>query len=611
MSFDQILDKNLLTRLERDDPINVEVSYTEYRNHLLPQVLAMWKQPWGWNQASYQRLLLFFRGYSFFRELGENEREFWANLHQELQFQSTLKNAHRDLLERALKSDTRIKDLFVQDDRREFVKTIDAIWGIRSLNAKTLEKLFRRYYFQVIQFEMTPELIRKLLSNASPEEIERTVRQSASYNRIFSGLRSAIEFILKHRVDTAHLETLSQRLHEAGFVFSDPNPIEFFRNKAEKALRTLLVQLRGELKIVEAKPKLIRIKEETDEDDVLRPKRTREEFQIEVQYSDNTYEFGNQVKLEFSDLPTGTRVLVLSGATEKKISFEGNHVAFYLNPGETLAQVLVANELAAREKRLFCLPELNWFFYDHRGEKLSHRPLEGRFLIAEVRVKEDGRYARKRWTARWDSMGEIALEFPLEFDLDELRIEVKLRTEPYGIRFFGADHQVLEELHHQVLQFQMLPVHLSPQHRVLYASQPDKTVALEEWQTLRPEIEDELIVERNLHKDWWEAVGRLPVQLEPVLHCCELRGVVLELYAFAPIGATWRIIENNDFEHCHDVSLESQQIAVRHPDRFLRREVIVRLECGVYNFETRFEYQPNLQEWLESELPFGIAWGHL
>ncbi len=611
MSFDQILDKNLLSRLERDDPINVEVSYTEYRNHLLPQILLIWKQPWGWNQASYQRLLLFFRGYSFFRELGENEREFWSNLHHELQFQSTLKNTHRDLLERALKSDSRIRNLFVQDDRREFVKTIDAIWGIKSLNAKTLEKLFRRYFFQATQFEMTPELIRKLLVDASPEEIERTVRQCASYNRIFSGLREAIEFILKNRVDTAHLETLSQRLHEAGFVFSDPNPIEFFRNKAEKALKTLLVQLRGELKVVQAKPKFIRIEQEPDEDEVLQPKRTREEFQVEVQYSDNTYEVGSEVELKFSDLPMGTRVLKLSGTTEKEIHFKSNQVTFRLNIGETSAQVFVENEPAARVKRLFCLPELEWSFYDHRGEKLSHRPLEGRSLVAEVRIKEDGRYVRKRWQAKWDSTGEMALEYPLDFDLDELHIEVKLRTEPYAIRFFGADRQPLDELCNQVMRFQMLPAHLSPKHRVLYASQPEHTVGLEDWQTLRPELDDELIVERNLHKDWWEAVGRLPVRLEPVLHCCELHGSILELYAFAGLGAIWRVIENTDFVHCHAVKLEPQQIALRHPNRFASREVIVRLESGVFNFEKRFLFKPNLQEWLESELPFGIGWGRL
>lgn len=76
-------------------------------------------------------------------------------------------------------------------------------------------------------------------------------------------------------------------------------------------------------------------------------------------------------------------------------------------------------------------------------------------------------------------------------------------------------------------------------------------------------------------------------------------------------GAKWRIIEKGNFEHCHEVSLEPQQIALRHPNRFDGREVIVRLECGTHNFETRFEYRPNLQEWLESELPFGIAWGRL
>jgi hypothetical protein len=63
--------------------------------------------------------------------------------------------------------------------------------------------------------------------------------------------------------------------------------------------------------------------------------------------------------------------------------------------------------------------------------------------------------------------------------------------------------------------------------------------------------------------------------------------------------------------HCHAVNLEPQQIALRHPNRFASREVIVRLECGVFNFEKRFLFKPNLQEWLESELPFGIGWAQL
>jgi hypothetical protein len=146
VSFDHLLDQELLKRLEQDGPIDVAVSDFEYREHLLPQMRYLWNEPFNCEATDYQRLLLFFRGYSFFRELGENEREFWRNFHQEIGYAGTLKKSHRDLLEKALKSDLTIKNLFVQNDKgeREFVITIDAIWGIRSLNARSLEKLFRR-----------------------------------------------------------------------------------------------------------------------------------------------------------------------------------------------------------------------------------------------------------------------------------------------------------------------------------------------------------------------------------------------------------------------------------------------------------------------------------
>jgi hypothetical protein len=614
MSFDPALDSRLRNHLAEVGPIDIQLTQREYQ-YLRGQVRLFWNDnPWSSEERA--RFLMFMRGYSFFREIDSSrEREFWSNFFRELELSTEKSKPNYSEINKALQKN-QITNPLIQHGggnirtRTEYVQTFESIWGIRSLNAVNLEKLFRRYYFQDLP-DVDEALIRKLLNDISENDLQRAVRQNASYNRIFSGLKNALEFIKYHKIETEPLETLTRRIGDLGFEFSDPNPIDFFRNKAEKALRNLLLQLRGETRVVQHSPKPIQIQDETEADEgTLRQKRTRESIYVFIEYSKNTYEYNSRVHLEYNNLPTGSRILQLTGATQKEITFEGNMVKFFLEIGETLAQVFVNNEPVTRAERLFGLPQLEWLFFDHRGEKLKNRPLEGRTLIAEVRLidEDDGRYARQRWHAKWDALGKMALPFSILFELDEHRIEAFLRTEAYGIRLFGTDNQPLDALTDFKAGFLLLPPKLTASYRVLFASQPEKTETLENWMKLRPETEDELIVERNVN-NWWEAVGRYPMRLKPIVYVCELHGGILELHATAPHGAQWRIIEMNQLEHCHEVSLEAQQIALRHPNRFIKREVLVRLECNSYTFEQYFTFLPNPLQWLESELPFGIGWG--
>jgi hypothetical protein len=617
MSFDPALDSRLRNHLAEVGPIDIQLTQREYQ-YLRSQVRLFWNDnPWSSEECA--RFLLFMRGYSFFREIDSSrEREFWSNFFRELELAPEKSKPNYSEINKALQKN-QITNPLIQHGggnirtRTEYVQTFESIWGIRSLNAVNLEKLFRRYYFQDLP-DVDEALIRKLLNDISENDLQRAVRQSASYNRIFSGLKKALEFIKYHKIETEPLETLTSRIGELGFEFPDPNPIDFFRNKAEKALRNLLGQLRGETRFIQHEPRRFTIQDESEDDEIPRQKQTRAEFQIEVEYSKNTHEYDSRVNLEYQHLPSGSRVLRLTGATQKEIEFDGNTVGIYLEIGETLAQVFVNNEPVTRAQHLFGLPKLEWLFFDHRGEKLKNRPLEGRTLIAEVRLtdEDDGRYARQRWHAKWDALGdEPPLAFPVQFEIDEHRIEAFLRTKPYGVRAFGIDNQPLDALtNFEVRRFLPLPANLTASHQVLFASNPDKTENLENWMKLRPEIEDELIIERRVN-NWWEAVGRYPMRLKPIVHVWKLHGGILELHATAPHGSQWRIIEMNQLEHCHEVSLEAQQIALRHPNRFLKREILVRLECGSYTFEQRFTFLPNPIEWLESELPFGIGWGQL
>lgn len=606
----QDLESRLLDSLERDGPIDVVVHESEYKNYLVLQMKRLWLDPLYWRKRDYQKLLLFFRGYSFFRELGENEREFWANFHREIGYTNGLTNAHRDALEKALKSDERTKSLFIESDRREFVKTIDAIWGVRSLNARTLEKLFRRYYFRTTENTVNEELITRLLPDEPSEVSTRAARQAVSYNRIFSGLRQAIRFVLNRKIEPEPLDTLSQRLRALGHEFTDPNPIEFFINKAEAGLGRLFDTLRGEIKQKIPTKKRISYQSEfdTDEPDVGQRQKRSELFFVDIEYPLDTFEHGDLVTLEFKGIPQGQRRLELSGITAKSLEFKGNSISFYLETGTTTAQLFVDNEPAAPVKHLVSLPELEWTFFDHRSEALKFRPIEGRALIAEVRLA-DGRFARQRWKAMWDATGQTPLGFPLEIALDEYTIFVTLEVEPQAMRFIGTNGLSLAVLENKQVEFRFLPEATTAQHRVLYASQPNQLVPLEAWHTLHPELEDELIVERQVRKDWWEAVGKIPVRLLPVIHECKLYGRTLELFAFAPLGAVWQIQEADGIVHEYQVLPTHMQINLQNRNIWKQQTITITLHCGEYRWEKQLEYIPNMQEWLESELPFGLGWG--
>lgn len=616
-AFDHALDASLLARLAQADPISVAVTFREYSDHLLPLAKRSWSNPVLWDARERQRMLLFFRGYSFFRQLGENEREFWSNLHLELNFTGQVNNAQRDMLERTLKSDPRIREMFVEDTRREFVKTIDAIWGIRSLNAQNLERLFRRYFLQTKVLDVDAALIRELLKGLEGETVERAVRQSASYNRIFRGLREAIEFVYQSRIDPSDLATLSARMNAAGFVFSEPNPVEFFRNKAERALRNLFQHLRGELRVVAQSPKRIVLNPpEPSEPTVHRtvPKtRELEDFAVNVQYADSTHEFAEVIQLEFHQLPVGTRVLRLSGATVKDIAFTGSTPQFIIAPGTTHVQVFVDGEPATRPKTLFGLPPLKWRFWNQQGERLTARPVEGRSLTAEVQL-EDGTFERVRWSARWDADGRHLLPSYVQFDFGEYRIEAALSAEAHAVRFLGSAAETLETVSETQTWLRVLPDSTQARQRFVTASRARETTLLDEGQRnvqVMPhetEVNDELIIERHVNGNF-EAVGRIALRLKPQWHTATVRGTSLELLAFAPLGAVWRVRDGLRDVREYVVIPEVQFIALPDQRRASKRSIAVSLESGHDHLERTLEYTPDWGALIAAELPFGLGWG--
>ena len=609
------LDAELIARLGRDGPVDVFVTYLEYREHLLPRVSTIWSKLQQWSPTAQQRFLLFLRGYSFYRELSEDENQFWHSLSAELDLpHSGLQNSDYDALEDILRLDPRIAGLFIRRHRREFVKTIDAIWGIRSLNAASLEKLFRRYYFTQPTEAVTPELIGVLGWDFEPQLLERSQRQARSYDRIFQGLRDAVRFILEHEIPAQPLETLADRVAAAGYEFGDPNPIKYFFNKAERALGNLLRDLRGEVR--QRAPAATEYQIQLEEDDESTTKRRKERTSVvQVKYEIGTYEHGQPIWLEPVKLNSPVDAVRLTGANERSLNVSAGSVLLErLKPGVTFAQVLAGDEPAAPVQRIQVLPPLEWRFFDHRGEVFRERPVEQRTLFAEIRL-EDGRFQRVRWNAQWDSAGTQVIAFETRISFDEYDFTAYIACESQGARLRNPEGVLLEEIDDlSAMRVQLLPTMTTAQHRALLASAPAVTADLASLRDLHPLERDELILERNINSAW-QCIARIAVASRSVIEQCEVRGTMLHLHADAPRDAVWRITERdgNGAQICthHLVTQEPQQISCVHPNRFAALSITVTLESGTTRLERQLTKTADWPALLEAELVRGLGWATL
>jgi hypothetical protein len=610
------LDAELIARLGRDGPVDVFVTYQEYRKHLLPRVSEIWSKLQQWSPTAQRRFLLFLRGYSFYRELSEDENQFWHSLSAELDLpHSGLQNSDYDALEDILRLDPRIAGLFIRRHRREFVKTIDAIWGIRSLNAASLEKLFRRYYFTHPTEAVTPELIGVLGWDFEPLLLERSQRQARSYDRIFQGLRDAVRFILEHDIPAQPLETLADRVAAAGYKFGDPNPIKYFFNKAERALGNLLRDLRGEVR--QRAPAATEYQIQLEEDDEFATTRRRERTSVvKVSYQAGTYEHDQPIWLEPIKLNSPVNAVRLTGANERYLNvFAGSVLLERLKPGVTFAQVLVGDEPAAPVQRLQVLPPLEWRFFDHRGEVFRERPVERRTLFAEIRL-EDGRFQRVRWNAQWNPVGTQIIAFEAQISLDEYEFAAYIACETQEARFYNLAGAALEEVDDlSDVRVQVLPMTTTAQHRALLASAPEITASVEALSDLHPLGRDELILERNINSAW-QCIARIAVAPRSVIEQCEVRGTVLHLHANAPRDAMWRITERDGngaqvCTHEHIVTREPQLIPCVHPNRFAALNITVTLESRATQLERLLRTTADWPALLEAELVRGLGWAAL
>lgn len=204
-----------------------------------------------WSTEEKLLFLGFLRGYTLYREIPENEGEFWPHFYRELGLEPRIPSpAQYDALWDALTSHPQTRPhLVTKNGRRLFVVTIDRIWGARGLKAHVFAELFRRYWDAYADQPVDTQLLQKL----NPELPENVLRQADAYDRIFRGLVRVLEVLKRNpslaraylggTVSEAELEAY---LQEQGLVFSHPNPISFLRHKSEATLRSLIEHTVGQ-----------------------------------------------------------------------------------------------------------------------------------------------------------------------------------------------------------------------------------------------------------------------------------------------------------------------------------------------------------------------------
>lgn len=231
---------DILTRLDKDGPIDIfisEVEYAELKEHIAP----LWEAEafYGNNQKLF---LAFLRGYTFYKDVSENENAFWQSFHEELDIiQEPLKNTQYDIIWRCLGLYEETEALRIRDpNRRQFVKSIDTIWGITSFKASEVISAFIRYYREFPGKRLTTTIMAKILdfSDNSPD------RQLENYYRVFKGMTDIVDYILEHDVDTFDIEALEAELGYADIKLGSPNALRYFANKSQTALESIITKLR-------------------------------------------------------------------------------------------------------------------------------------------------------------------------------------------------------------------------------------------------------------------------------------------------------------------------------------------------------------------------------
>ena len=230
----------LIARVRENGPIDMYLSEEEY-SFLKERVRRLWCRSY-WTKDDKVLVLAFFRGYTFYRELSEDENRFWKSCHEELQLEDApITNHQYELLWDAFESNEVTNALKVRSAyRREFVRTIDEVWGIRSLNSARLVSFFIEYYREHPGKRLTPALMRRILGLVD----DAVLRQAASFDRVFTSMTHAVDVILENELEGLPLDALEAELELHGVDLGRPNALRYFANKRAHAVQEIIGELR-------------------------------------------------------------------------------------------------------------------------------------------------------------------------------------------------------------------------------------------------------------------------------------------------------------------------------------------------------------------------------
>lgn len=530
----------LLARLEAEGPINLHVEPGEYVA-LRQAVRQFWTAGWSWGTRHRKLILTYFRAYTFYRELSEDEHLFWRSFHRELDLPDVPLNNHQyDELWNAFSSHPEVAALRVQTGgarrtRREFVDTVNVAWGIRVLRAQELLTFFERYYNAAPGQPIDAALMRRLMPSAD----DLLLRQAAMYDRIFRRMVRVVDYILDHDPALARLPhvQLSALLQEAGIPLGDPNPVAFFAHKSEHALARLVglsaEGTRRRYRLTERRP----------------PLRTSHPY-VQARLAPGHFIEGEQVEFELVDRSQGTGLEVRLAAGQRAEVRGGRALFPSLPPGTHSATVYRHGQPTGSTLTVYVLPKLTW--------SLTHLPasqplLEGQWQVGRVTLA-DGRFATFRWRPGWEQRdGWKPCSQLIEVTLDEVHFTLEVTAESYGARLVDPDTQAPVEaigsraqLEHLFLAL-LLPQQVAqPEWRATLESVPDQSVTVKQGQSLRgllrltPAALDRVVVE-FCHNQHWHLARSVRYAPPPVLHHVEIQGDHLHLSLDAPFGTILHI----------------------------------------------------------------------
>lgn len=602
----------LIARIRTHGPVNVPVSEEEYRL-LRAAATRLWNDRSGvWATQEHEALVFlgFLRGYTFYRELQENERKFWTHFYDELNasYLGSVPEGLRDAVWTVLQGHP-VTQPFCKFSGlgRELVGSIDRIWGIRSLSASRLVHLFCQYYEYGPGEWVDAELLRRLMPDADPV----TLRQASAYNQVFHALVRVVDHLLDTDSSAAYWPAtlLIDWLRKAEVDLGEPNVVAFLANKSDTALPEIIARVSG----------TPRRRFQLSARRTPRPiSPASAASPIRIDLAPGVYEEGSMIVLDLQDHAAR------AGGSVKL------HVAGRLVPqvgDRTLLPALPVGHHAVRLElngaptgvsfSVTVVPRLTWTPAQTDG------PLfEGDWQSGMVRT-EDGRFATFEWQPRWNDDGKTPVSTDLCVPLDEtMSVPFTICAESLGARLMDVRNgsvytEVNEPSLLEHLTVKPLPTRpgLPQVYRAFLESHAHEPVevgphGLAPLAGLGAAPRDRIVVEVHQNGEWarvhtvpYEPAGRL-ISVEVTASAVEIRG-------YAPLGSRLWVAEQ-DLHADTDRSLTLDVAGLFQVRRLYRlpnagtvRELRVQLMAG----NTVLDYQTHVVRPKEAAAKFWMQGG--